>query len=140
VSGAILPDLPLDEAAEWFAAADPAGIETVMLVAPNTRDDRLALLCERARGFVYGVATLGVTGERASLASTAARVGDRLKAATDKPVLLGIGISNASQAVEASAHADGVILGAAVMRRVLEGESPAAVAAFLAEIRSALDS
>ena len=143
IAGAILPDLPLDELDGWADAADANGVETVLLAAPNTPDDRLRAICERSRGFVYGVSLMGVTGERASLAEQAAGMGQRIKAATDKPALLGIGISNAEQAVEASRHADGVIVGSALMARVLRAADAQAAADaaydFVAELRLALD-
>ena len=106
-----MPDLPLDELDGWGSAADAAGIETVLLAGPTTDDERLARICERTRGFVYGVALMGVTGEREQLADQAKVMGQRCKAATDKPVLLGLGISNPAQAAEAAEAADGVIVG-----------------------------
>jgi tryptophan synthase alpha chain len=139
IAGAILPDLPLDELDGWAQAADSHGVETVLLAAPTTPDDRLVAICERTRGFVYGVSLLGVTGERASLASQAGEMGRRLKAVTDKPVLLGIGISNAEQAVEASQYGDGVVVGSALVARLLQGGGPDAAHAFVAELRGALD-
>jgi tryptophan synthase alpha chain len=139
IAGAILPDLPLDELAPWAGAADAHAVETILLAAPTTPDDRLRAICERSRGFVYGVSLLGVTGERASLADQAAVMGRRLKAATDTPVLLGVGISNAEQAVEASQYADGVVVGSALVGRLLRGGGPDAAFAFVAELRAALD-
>ena len=139
VAAAILPDLPLEESGEWSVAADAAGIETVMLAAPTAPDERLPRVCARARGFVYAVGLLGVTGERAELAASATIIAARLKAVTDKPVLIGVGISTAAQAVEASQVADGVVIGSAVVRRVLEGAGPLGVADFVAEVRAALD-
>jgi tryptophan synthase alpha chain len=139
ISGAIVPDLPLDELDGWGDAADAAGVETVLLAAPTTPDDRLRAICERSHGFVYGVALMGVTGERAALASQAQEMGRRCKAVTDKPVLLGVGISTAAQAVEASAHADGVIVGSALIARLLRGEGPEGAHELIAELRTALD-
>ncbi len=139
VSGAILPDLPLDEVGPWAVAADAADVETVMLAAPTAPDDRLPRIVARARGFVYAVGLLGVTGERDSLASSSLTIAARVKAVTDKPVLVGVGVSNAAQAVEISQVADGVVIGSALMRRVLEGEGPLGAGAFIAEIRAALD-
>jgi tryptophan synthase alpha chain len=141
VAGAIIPDLPLDESGPWCDAADAAGVETVMLAAPTAPDARLPRICARARGFVYSVGLLGVTGERTALATTAAALAARLKAVTDVPVLIGVGVSNAEQAVEASRVADGVVQGASVMRRMLEaGDDGAdAVGAYVAEVRAALD-
>ena len=137
--GAIVPDLPLEELDGWGSAADDAGVETVLLAAPTTPDDRLRAICERSRGFVYGVSLMGVTGERTQLASQAHVMGRRCKAATDKPVLLGVGISTAAQAVDAAAHADGVIVGSALVGRVLRGGGPEEAHTFVAELRAALD-
>jgi tryptophan synthase alpha chain len=139
VAAAILPDLPLEESAPWCAAADEAGVETVMLAAPTAPDERLPRVCERSRGFVYGVGLLGVTGERAALAESALVMAKRLKAVTDKPVLVGIGVSTAGQAVTVCHEADGVIVGSALIRRLLDGEGPEGAAAFIAELREGLD-
>jgi tryptophan synthase alpha chain len=139
VSAAILPDLPLEEVGPWATAADAAGVETVLLAAPTAPDERLPLVVARARGFVYAVGLLGVTGERDALASSALVIARRVKAITDKPVLVGVGVSTAQQAVEISAVADGVVIGSALMRRVLEGQGPEGAAAFIAEVRGALD-
>ena len=139
VSGAIIPDLPLEEAGEWCAAADAAGIETVMLAAPTAPDERLPRVVARARGFVYSVGLLGVTGERTELALTATTLASRVKKVTNKPVLVGVGVSNAQQAIEASRVADGVIMGASVVRRMIEGGSEA-VGEYIREVRTALDS
>jgi tryptophan synthase alpha chain len=139
VAGCILPDLPLEESGEWEAEAAAAGVEPVLLATPVTPDDRLARICERTRGFVYGVSLMGTTGERRSLADSAAVIAKRLKAVTDKPVLIGVGVSTPEQAVEASAHADGVIVGSALVRRILDGGGPEGAAAFVGELRAALD-
>jgi len=140
VAGAIVPDLPLDEFGDWARAADDAGVETILLAAPTTPDDRLAEICARCRGWVYGVGLMGVTGERSSLATSAATMAKRLKAVTDLPVLIGVGVSTPEQAVEASSEADGVIVGSALVRRLLEGAGPDGAASFVAELRAALDS
>jgi tryptophan synthase alpha chain len=92
----------------------------------------------RARGFVYSVGLLGVTGERQSLAGTATALAARVKKVTEMPVLVGVGVSNAEQAVEASRVADGVIMGASVVRRMIEGGADA-VGSYIAEVRDALD-
>lgn len=139
VSGAIVPDLPLIELDDWARAADDAGVETILLVAPNTPDATVAEICARSHGWIYGVAVMGVTGVRSSLASTAAVLGRRLKAATDKPVLLGVGVGTPAQAAEAVADADGVIVGSALVRRLLDGAGPDGAAEFVAELRAGLD-
>lgn len=139
VSAAILPDLPLEEVGPWATAADEAGVETVLLAAPTAPDDRLPRIAARARGFVYAVGLLGVTGERDALAESSLVIARRCKAVTDTPVLVGVGVSSAAQAVEVCAEADGVVVGSALMRRVLEGAGPSGAGAFVAEIRAALD-
>jgi tryptophan synthase alpha chain len=139
VDGAILPDLPLDEIGDWQECARSTGIETVLLAAPTTPDDRLRAICEQSDGFVYGVSLMGVTGEREELAAHAERMGKRLKAITDKPVLLGVGISTPAQAAQAAASADGVIVGSALVRRLLDGGGPDEAASFVASLRAALD-
>jgi len=138
VAGAIVPDLPLDELDGWGDAAEAAGVETVLLASPTTTDERLAAICARSQGFVYGVSLLGVTGERDALTESAGRMGARLKAATDKPALLGVGISTPAQAAEAAAQADGVIVGSALVRRLLQGGGPKEAHAFVTELRAAL--
>jgi tryptophan synthase alpha chain len=139
VTGAIIPDLPLDELDGWGDAADAADVATVLLAAPTTPDDRLTAICERSRGFVYGVSLLGVTGERTAFPVHAKQMGERCKAVTDRPVLLGVGISTPEQAAQAAASADGVIVGSALVRRLLDGGGPDEAATFVRSLRTALD-
>lgn len=109
-----------------------------MLAAPTAPDERLPRVVARARGFVYSVGLLGVTGERTSLAGTATALAARVKRVTAMPVLVGVGVSNAEQAVEACRVADGVIMGASVVRRMIEGGADA-VGEYVGEVRAALD-
>ncbi|MGH9177210.1 MAG: tryptophan synthase subunit alpha [Acidimicrobiales bacterium] len=139
VSGANIPDVPLEELGPWEAAAATQDVETVLLASPVTPDDRLAQICARSHGFVYGVSVMGTTGERDSLAASAATMAKRLKAHTDKPVLLGVGVSTPAHAVEACATADGVIVGSALMRLLLDGAPPEQVGDAVAALRAALD-
>jgi tryptophan synthase alpha chain len=140
VDAAIVPDLPVDELDGWGEAADAASIETVLLAAPTTPDDRLRMICDRSRGFVYAVALMGVTGERAELPEQALTMGRRCTAVTDRPVLLGVGISTPEQAVAAAQAASGVVVGSALVRRLLQGGGPEEAGAFVASLRAALDS
>ena len=139
VSGAILPDLPLEETADWCAAADTHGIESILLAAPTAPDERLPRICSRARGFVYAVGLLGVTGARDELAASALVIARRLKLVTDLPVLVGVGIGSPAQAVEVCQSADGVIIGSIVVQRMLDGAGPDGVAELVHEFRAALD-
>jgi tryptophan synthase alpha chain len=131
ISGLIVPDLPLEEAGEVRAACDAAGIALVALVAPTTTEERLAAIGAGARGFVYAVAVLGITGERSGLAEGLADVLARAKANADVPVAAGFGISRPEDAAAAAAAgADGVIVGSRLVRAAIEavdaGEDPAA--------------
>ncbi len=139
VSAAILPDVPLEESGPWCSAADAAGVETVMLAAPTASDERLGQIVERAHGFVYAVGLMGVTGERDALSSSARVIARRLKSLTDRPVLVGVGISTPQQAVEVCEVADGVVVGSALVRTVLETRSADAVADLVGSFRAALD-
>lgn len=140
VSGSIIPDLQLDEAGDWIAQADSSGIDNVLLAAPSTPTQRIKALVDNTRGFIYGVGLMGVTGERASLSSSSTEVARVLKAHTTKPVLIGVGVSNSSQAEEVVRIADGAIVGSALVRRILEGQGPTGAYAFISELRKALDS
>src|SRR6185369_17225166 len=104
----------------WERAAADAGVEATLLVAPVTPDERLVRICERSRGFIYAVSRMGITGERANVSDSAGVLAKRLKATTDKPVLVGFGISTPAQAVEAATEADGVVVASALMRIVLD--------------------
>jgi len=139
VSGAIIPDLPVDEADEWLGEAGRAGVDAVLLVAPTTSPERLERICGASHGFVYAVGRLGVTGERAELAASALEIARRAKAATDLPVLVGVGVSDARQARELCAVADGVVVGSALIRRLLDGEGPDGASRFVAELRRGID-
>jgi len=122
-SGVIVPDLPVDEAEDWTAACADASVSPVFLAAPGAPDARLAAIARASRGFLYCVATYGVTGAREHLAETATDLVDRLRPETDLPLLIGVGISEPSQAAEACAFADGVIVGSALVEPLLEGDA-----------------
>ena len=139
VSGAILPDLPIEELSPWAVEADAAGIDTVLLVAPSSPPERVERICARARGFVYAVARMGVTGERRDLGSDLAAVVERIRSCTDMPVCVGIGVSTPEQAAEVCVVADGVVVGSALVRRLLEGGGAEGAASFVRSLREAID-
>ena len=139
MSGLIVPDLPLEESASLRAAAAEEDLAWVSLIAPTSLPERVEAAAAVTTGFVYAVSTLGVTGTREHLAEGASRVVESCRAATGLPVLVGIGVSTPEHARIAAGVADGVVIGSAVIRALGErGARPAA--AFLAEVRSALDS
>jgi tryptophan synthase alpha chain len=114
-------------------------VDTVLLVAPSSPPDRVERICARARGFVYAMARMSVTGERADLGGDVEKVVGRIRQCTDLPVCVGIGVSTPEQAAEVCAVADGVIVGSALVRRLLEGEGPDGAASFVAALRHAID-
>jgi tryptophan synthase alpha chain len=137
-AGLIVPDLPVEESTQLRKAAAANELAWVPLVAPTSSPERVKAITETATGFVYAVSTLGVTGTRQALSERAARVVAACREATNKPVLVGIGVSNAEQAQVAASTADGVVVGSAVVRTILE-EGPEATELFLGTIRAALD-
>lgn len=137
VSGLIVPDLPIEESGPLGKVLSRAGIALIQMVAPTTPSKRVAQLAAASTGFVYAVSRMGVTGEQESLARTASEVVKRIRPHTKAPVLVGIGVSSGAQAAEACEFADGVIVGAAVMKRVLAGDIQG-VSEFAKEVRRAL--
>jgi tryptophan synthase alpha chain len=140
VSGLIVPDLPLEEAAAVLRACDQRGLALVPLVAPTTPDERLARIGAQARGFLYTVSLTGTTGERAGVQAQLGAVVARAAACTTVPVAVGFGISTPEQAAAAAAAgADGVIVGTRLVRAAGEGKDPvAAVGALVREFASGL--
>jgi tryptophan synthase alpha chain len=138
VRGTIVPDLPVDESGDLAAAACAHGIDMVLLAAPGTDAERYAAIGAAAHGFVYCVATYGVTGARSD-AATAREVVDALRPRTDLPLLVGVGIATPELAAEACVFADGAIVGSALMARMLEGDRDGVVslaAAFRDAVRA----
>ena len=134
-SGLITPDLVPDEAQEWVAAADAHDLDKVFLVAPSSTDARLAMTVASCRGFVYATAVMGVTGARTSASDLAGPPVKRTRELTDLPVGVGLGVSNGDQAAEVAGFADGVIVGSAFVRRLLDaGTDRAKGLASLAEL------
>jgi tryptophan synthase alpha chain len=129
IRGAIVPDLPVDEAADWLALAERAGVDAVLLAAPGSSPERLRAIARSSRGFVYCVATYGVTGERDRLAATAEELVEAIRPLTDVPLLVGVGIGAPAQAAEACGFADGVIVGSAIVRHLVEGDRSGALVA-----------
>jgi tryptophan synthase alpha chain len=119
-AGLITPDLTLDEADEWIAVSDERGLDRIFLVAPSTSDERLRSTAEQCRGFVYATSVMGVTGARESTSAAAPKLVARLRRVTDLPVGVGLGVSNGTQAAEVASYGDGVIVGSAYVRRLLD--------------------
>ena len=133
IAALIVPDLPLEDADEI------TGIDLVLLASPATPESRLADIARRTKGFLYAVSLMGTTGERSVLATSATALAERVKRVTDRPVLVGFGVTTPEHAVEATRVADGVIVGAAIMRQVLDGATPKEVGGYVAKLREAVD-
>ncbi|MGY3201067.1 tryptophan synthase subunit alpha [Streptomyces sp. TE5632] len=126
-AGCILPDLPVQESALWREHADKHGLATVFVVAPSSKDERLAEITAAGSGFVYAASLMGVTGTRESVGTQAEQLVARTRASrADLPVCVGIGVSDATQAAEVARFADGVIVGSAFVKRMLDAPDPAA--------------
>jgi len=121
ISGMIVPDLPIEEDEEFRALAETHGLHLIPLVAP-TSSQRVSRIAKKARGFVYCVSSLGVTGERATFASDIDAFLDTVRSATDVPIAIGFGISNREQVARFESRCDGVIVGSAIVRKVEEQE------------------
>ena len=123
-AGLITPDLTPDSGEEWIAAADAHGLDKIFLVAPSSTDERIAMTTAACRGFVYAAAVMGVTGARTTTSDLAGPLVTRTRALSpagaDLAVGVGIGVSNGDQAAEVAAYADGVIVGSAFVRTLLD--------------------
>ncbi|MDX3852816.1 tryptophan synthase subunit alpha [Streptomyces sp. AK02-01A] len=125
-AGCILPDLPVEESVLWREHAEKHGLATVFVVAPSSRDERLAKITAVGTGFVYAASLMGVTGTRASVGAQAQDLVRRTRATTGLPVCVGLGVSDAGQAAEVAGFADGVIVGSAFVKRMLDAPDEAA--------------
>ncbi|MDP5182888.1 tryptophan synthase subunit alpha [Blastococcus sp. BMG 814] len=133
--GAITPDLIPDEAGAWIAAAQEHDLDRVFLVAPSSTDARLRSTTAACRGFVYAASTMGVTGTRATVGDAAEKLVARTReAAPDLAVCVGLGVSDGDQAAEVAAFADGVIVGSAYVRELLEGRGAEGVRALTRDL------
>lgn len=133
-SGLITPDLIPEEGQEWIDAADQHELDKIFLVAPSSTDQRLAMTTAHCRGFVYATAVMGVTGTRTTSSELAGPLVKRARAVTRLPIGVGLGVSTGDQAAEVAGYADGVIVGSAFVRRLLDATDPRAGVAALGEL------
>ena len=137
-SGVITPDLTIEESDEWRTAVTASGINPIYVVAPSTKPDRLVKVTERCGGFIYAASLMGVTGARTGISAGAGELVARLREVTDKPVSVGLGVSNREQAKEVAAFADGVIVGSAFIKAIQESKDEASGLAAVAQLASEL--
>jgi tryptophan synthase alpha chain len=133
-SGLITPDLSPEEAGPWLAASDEHGLDRVFLVAPSSTGERIAKITGACRGFVYAASLMGITGTRDAVSGDASGLVKRVREHTRLPVAVGLGVSNAAQAAQVAAFADGVIVGSAFVRRLLDAPDVAPVAELASEL------
>jgi tryptophan synthase alpha chain len=133
-AGLITPDLVPDEASEWLAASDRAGLDRVFLAAPTSTDERLRRTVELSRGFVYAVSTMGITGARTDIDAAARTLVSRLRTAGSTSACVGIGVSTPEQVREIIRYADGAIVGSLLVKALADGgvDGVARAAALLA--------
>lgn len=123
--GLITPDLIPDEAAQWIAASEEHRLDRIFLVAPSSTPQRLVLTVEASQGFVYAASTMGVTGARDAVSNAAPELVDRIRAVSDIPVGVGLGVRSREQAAQIAAYADGVIVGSALVSALGSAGVPA---------------
>jgi tryptophan synthase alpha chain len=133
-SGLITPDLTVEEARPWLDASAEYDLDRVFLVAPSSTGQRVATITRACRGFVYAASLMGITGTRDAVSGDASGLVKRIREHTDLPVAVGLGVSNGAQAAQVAAFADGVIVGSAFVRRLLEDQGVPAIRELTSEL------
>ncbi len=138
IDGVLALDLPVEESAGYMKVMRNADLDTVFLVAPTSPDERIKIICEASRGFVYAVSRTGVTGTRQQLAEDASGLVRRIKQCTKLPVAVGFGISNAQQFAEVTSFADAGVVGSGIVQVVEKSgtNAPNAVYDFITNLLS----
>jgi tryptophan synthase alpha chain len=137
-SGVITPDLTIEESVSWIGATKDSAINPIYVVAPSTKDARLAQVTSKCGGFVYAASLMGVTGARTSVSSGAADLVARVRKTTDLPIAVGLGVSSREQAKDVAAYADGVIVGSAFIKAMQDAPSEEAGLKAVTELASEL--
>jgi len=137
-SGLITPDLTIEEAGSWLDASDEYALDRVFLVAPSSTGQRLAKIARACRGFVYAASLMGITGTRDAVSADASGLVGRIREHTDLPVAVGLGVSNGTQAAQVAGFADGVIVGSAFVRRLLDGQGVPAIRELTSELAASV--
>ena len=139
VDGALVTDLPVEEAADYLRAMKAHKLAPVFLAAPTSPDQRLRSVAKHSKGFVYAISRTGITGTRQEVAGDAQSLVQRLRALTKLPIAVGFGVSNAEQFQQVGEFADAVVIGSAIVQLVENnaGHEAEAVSQFLKGLRSA---
>lgn len=138
VDGAIVPDLPPEEADELANALGAKGLDLIFLLTPTSTEERIVKVCQRASGFIYCVSLLGVTGARAEFSASVGELVQRIRQHTSLPIVIGFGISRPEHVAQATSIADGAVVGSALVDRLFHAEDkPAAAREYAAELKAA---
>ena len=137
-SGVITPDLTIEESGQWKSSSLAAGINTIYVLAPSSTQERITAVSAQCSGFVYAASLLGVTGTRTTISSGAHALVSRIRTTSELPIAVGLGVSTRAQAREVAGFADGVIVGSAFIKALLDAKSDevglAAIAALAKEL------
>jgi tryptophan synthase alpha chain len=136
--GVITPDITPEEAGDWIAATDAAGIDRVFLVAPSSNDDRIDMVASVTTGFVYAASLMGVTGTRSTVSAAAEELVARTRPHTNLPIAVGLGVSTPEQAATVAQYADGVIVSSAFVRQLIDASTTEAGVAAVGDLAAAL--
>jgi len=134
--GALVTDLPIEEAGDYLQAMKGRRLASVFLAAPTSTDERLRAIARHSRGFIYAISRTGITGTQQEVAGDARELVSRLRNFTHLPIAVGFGISNPEQFAEVGRFADAVVIGSAIVQRVEEnpGREADAVSEFLSSV------
>lgn len=140
VNGLILPDVPYEEKDEFAVPCEKGGLDFISLIAP-TSENRIASIAKDAKGFVYCVSSLGVTGVRTAITSDIGGMVSIVRSVSDIPVAVGFGISTPEQAADMAAKSDGIIIGSAIVKIIAQygADSVKPVGEYVKSIRAAID-
>ncbi|HTR45407.1 MAG TPA: tryptophan synthase subunit alpha [Thermodesulfovibrionales bacterium] len=136
VDGVIIPDLPPEEAGGLIGIAKKAGLATIFLLAPTSTPDRIRKVAKVSQGFIYYVSMTGITGSKLLVDGTIQESVGNIRAVSGKPVAVGFGVSTAEEAKAVAQHADGVIIGSAIVKKL--HESPEGLESFIRDLRNAI--
>ena len=140
VDGILCVDLPPEEAVEYRKFFDAVDVDTVFLLAPTSNDDRVKIISDASRGFIYYVSRTGVTGEQSTIEASVEPMVKQIKAHTDIPVAIGFGVSTPEQATEIASYGDAVVVGSAIVRMVGElGDTPETASKVGAFVKTLVD-
>jgi tryptophan synthase alpha chain len=139
VDGALVTDLPVEEAGEYLRAMKAHKLAPVFLAAPTSTDQRLRDIAKRSRGFIYAISRTGITGTRQEVAGDARSLVERLRAHTKLPIAVGFGVSTPEQFAEIGSFADAAVIGSAIVQRIEQnpGREAVAVSEFLSSLTAA---